>query len=596
MSDGGNIRRCLAVLTLLTGISSARTIYVDHGAGGRNDGSTWADAHVCLQGALRCAGDDDEIRIAGGVYRPAEAREGRGSREATFYLKKNLAIRGGYAGSGEADPDVRDVDVYETVLSGDLRGDDTADFGNREDNCYHVVTVDLGNIEVVLEDLTITGGNADGSYARACGGGIFSQSHQYMRRIALAGCTLSNNLARDSGGGMYNGTGELDLRGCSFADNRAGTGAGLFNCEASKVIIDACVFSGNHAGIDGGAIFNGNRSEVRADGCTFSGNSAAGAGGAIVDPCRKASLTNCIFVANSSMTGAGIKPGGTTGCTFADNVSLASDYPELTSPALDTAIARADNDYANKAPFEDAGSRLVELPLSVRARIQAITTRSYCGTVYEGPVSYASRFGPVFQIRIPDNPNLHLYVYRLYGFMNLSSSILMLHDTRTGEITAQSVGVDGQWLYRYESRAFVGFDDLDQDGSPEIVVQDNCHCGTSCGSTVYRYFHIAEDLSFVLVAVRETQVPCPGCLSPRKCALVLREFEKLEPNRVLLVVKLADQEDEGQNEEIGAVVFECEGPGKPFLIRERVAADDTYGRYVEKLMTFASWDWCKPFR
>ncbi len=571
-------------------------VYVDPRATGADDGSCWPDACSSFVKALAVAADGDRILLAEGIYRPGKPVEAGGSRSATFMLKKSVVIEGGYAGLGGPDPDARDVDAYKTVLSGDLRADDSADFANRQDNCYHVVIVDLGNIEVAIDGLTITGGNADGSYAQACGGGIFSQSHQYTRRIALTRCTLRGNQARDSGGAMYNGTGELTLTECRFTDNQAADGGGLFNCEASKAIVDGCLFSGNRAGIDGGAIFNGNRSEVRAAGCTFSDNSAGGAGAAIVDPCRKSALTTCSFVANRSMTGAGVEPPDTTGCTFVDNVSLASDYPELTSPALDTAIARADNDYAIKQPFEDPGSRLVELPPPVRASIQAITTKSYCANVYEGPVSYESRFGPVFRIRIPDTPNLNLYAYRLYGFMNLSTWVLMLHDTRTDQVTPEPVGVNGRWLYRYEGRAFVGFDDLDQDGRAEIVVQDNCHCGTSCGSTVYRYFHIAEDLSLVLVAVRETQVPCPGCLDTGRYGVIVREFEKLEPNRVLLSVKLTDPRGGGQSEELGVVLFECEGPGKPFVVRQRVVADEKYAGYVEKLMTFARWDWCKPFR
>jgi len=590
---------CLAAAMFFAWMSSAAravVIYVDCRATGANDGSCWPDACSSLGKALAVAADGDRILLAEGIYRPGKPVEAGGSRSATFMLKKSVVIKGGYAGLGGPDPDAREVNACKTVLSGDLRGDDSADFGNREDNCYHVVIVDLGDIEVALDGVTITGGNADGSYAQACGGGIFSQSHQYTRRISLTRCTISGNLAGDSGGAMYNGTGELTLTECRFTDNRAGDGGGLFNCEASKAIIEGCLFSGNHAGVDGGAIFNGNRSELRAAGCTFSDNSAGGASGAIADPCRKASLRSCIFVANSSMTGAGIEPGGTSGCTFADNVSFASDYPELTSPALETAIARADNDYAIKEPFEDPGSRLVELPPSVRASIQAITARSYCGNVYGGRVSSASRFGPVFRIHVPDRPNFNLYAYRLYGFMNFSTSVLMLHDNRTDEVTPSPVGVSGRWLYRYEGRAFVGFDDLDQDGRAEIVVQGNCHCGTSCGSTVYRYFHIAKDLSLVLVAVRETDVPCPACLEKGKYGVIVREFEKFEPNRVLLSVKLTDPKGGGQSEEVGGILFECEGPGKPFVVRQRVVADEKYRGYVEKLMTFARWDWCKAFR
>jgi len=38
-------------------------------------------------------------------------------------LINGVALKGGFAGVGVIDPDVRDIDLYETILSGDLLGD-----------------------------------------------------------------------------------------------------------------------------------------------------------------------------------------------------------------------------------------------------------------------------------------------------------------------------------------------------------------------------------------------------------------------------------------------------------------------------------------
>jgi len=43
-----------------------------------------------------------------------------GDRGATFQLINGVVIKGGYAGAGEHDPDARYIDLYKTVLSGDL--------------------------------------------------------------------------------------------------------------------------------------------------------------------------------------------------------------------------------------------------------------------------------------------------------------------------------------------------------------------------------------------------------------------------------------------------------------------------------------------
>ncbi|MHC4087993.1 MAG: hypothetical protein ACYSU5_22725 [Planctomycetota bacterium] len=47
-----------------------------------------------------------------------------GDRTATFQLINGVAIYGGYAGFGEPNADARDIELYETILSGDLAGND----------------------------------------------------------------------------------------------------------------------------------------------------------------------------------------------------------------------------------------------------------------------------------------------------------------------------------------------------------------------------------------------------------------------------------------------------------------------------------------
>ena len=82
---------------------AADTIYVDASASGANDGSTWADAFTDLQDALDTAATGDEIWVAEGIYKPSAEHGGSGDRYASFQLKNEVALYGGF------DPSVGDV-------------------------------------------------------------------------------------------------------------------------------------------------------------------------------------------------------------------------------------------------------------------------------------------------------------------------------------------------------------------------------------------------------------------------------------------------------------------------------------------------------
>jgi hypothetical protein len=108
----------------------ARIIFVDANTPDNNDGSSWTNAYKYLQDALADAASDpnvNEIRVAQGTYRPDETTSdpnGTGNRIATFNLINGVALRGGYAGVTEVDPNKRDIDLYKTILSGDLNDND----------------------------------------------------------------------------------------------------------------------------------------------------------------------------------------------------------------------------------------------------------------------------------------------------------------------------------------------------------------------------------------------------------------------------------------------------------------------------------------
>jgi hypothetical protein len=295
-------------------IPTPTTIYVDNDSPGPvHDGSSWAGAYHHLQDGLVGAIYGDEIRVAGGVYRP-DARGaypgGTGNRGARFELKTGVAICGGYGGFGEPDPNARDTKLYETILSGDLSGNDVdvnepCDLPTeptRGENSYHVVASSTTDATAVLDGFTITGGNANGDYEshRGRGGGMYN----YRSSPTVKDCVLIGNSASYGGGGVWTLNGSPTLTNCTLVGNRAGEGGGMYNRDVScRPVLTNCVFSGNFAAVDGGGLYNHWCSPTLVN-CTLWSNVAINKGGGMYNDShmnRPSSpiLTNCILWGNS---------------------------------------------------------------------------------------------------------------------------------------------------------------------------------------------------------------------------------------------------------------------------------------------------------
>ncbi len=332
-----------------------RTLYVDDDATGANNGSSWVDAYKYLQDALAVAKSGDEIRVAQGIYKPDEDSNhpaGTGDREATFQLKNGVTIRGGYAGVGQPDPNVRHILLYKTVLSGDLDGsmgeltketffDVMVPRYSSTTASYHVVLADRTDSSSVLDGLTITGGVANGSdfdpvmdITTYDGGGIYCK----LASPTLIDCTIRGNCVvfhaggpAPSGGGMYNQQGNPMLIRCTFELNAADDydgdswAAGLMNYLGTVRLTD-CVFADNRTVQWGGGLAN--KGDATLERCRFVGNFARIYGGAIYNEEGLLTLKNCLLEQNSS----GWYPGGgiinfgcceVTNCTFVRNSNYA---------------------------------------------------------------------------------------------------------------------------------------------------------------------------------------------------------------------------------------------------------------------------------
>jgi len=227
--------------------TSSRVIYVDAGASGANDGSSWDDAYTDLQSALRVARDHFGVAIwlAEGVYKPTRNND----RQFAFVVPDGTLIYGGFpAGGGGGSFAARDPAAYSTVLSGDI-----GVAGRPEDNSYNIVFMEEVGRGTLLDGLTLSGGYADAGNSlngvrSRCGdegGGICVA---YNRQIGprLHNLIIEDNYAAWSGGGFY---GRGELHNVVFRNNRAGKFGGGF---AGRGKMRNNVFRDNQAGEMGG--------------------------------------------------------------------------------------------------------------------------------------------------------------------------------------------------------------------------------------------------------------------------------------------------------------------------------------------------------
>ncbi|MEM1042705.1 MAG: T9SS type A sorting domain-containing protein [Bacteroidota bacterium] len=363
--------RLCSIIALTLGLLASPTlgqptIFVDQSATGAGDGSSWADAFTDLQDALSVAASGDEIAVAEGTYTPSST----GDREESFVIPSRVNIFGGFP-TGGGTPMQRDPDLFETVLSGDLAGNDGPDFVGNDENSFHVVrmtdvtdcTRDQPEVTVVFDGFTIRGGNAVGG----AGGGLLYRSTIDGEScvIRLSQLVFAGNSADEGGAADFSSSTFVFerpvLEDVVFAGNRASgmgnqDGGGAVRASSGVLFqlsfIDV-VFLGNTASRNGGAAYlNGGFSEgepapsftnvhfygnsadtggavyIRGGGgiqplfvnALFSGNEANGingiGGGVYLDVPGsggvRASFSNVTFYGNSASDGGGVAANGNT--------------------------------------------------------------------------------------------------------------------------------------------------------------------------------------------------------------------------------------------------------------------------------------------
>jgi len=280
-------------------------LYVNADATGANSGTSWANAFTSLESALAATDtltSVQEIWVAQGRYVPTARLDPDVARSATFRLRPNVSIRGGFAGTEhhaeDADPRTRP-----TILSGDVLNNDGPGFANTTDNVYSVFTCAAST---VIDGLIFKQGNASGTNPSRGGGVHITSFSPTFRRCDF----ISNQGGPNSGGGVYAPfVGSPIFEHCRFLGNTVvGSGAGA-RINGNFPQFTNCVFTGNFAtgpGARGGAVatYSANPSFVN---CTVVSNYAAELSGGIhIDggPAFAGSVVNCIVYQNTDTNGS----------------------------------------------------------------------------------------------------------------------------------------------------------------------------------------------------------------------------------------------------------------------------------------------------
>lgn len=278
-----------AEVTAIYTARPAMTIYVDEDATGANDGSSWTNAFTSLKDATDFASIvGDQIWVAEGTYAPHAT-----SRTTSFSLEAGVSLYGGFNGT-ETALSQRDWRTYETVLSGDLSGNDNANVAwseaTRSENSYRILVINGDN--TLIDGVTISGGH-----------GNHASDNNYNRGAAIS---------------KFNAINTLEVRNCVIENNVANIVAGIkaeySSSSAHTANIENCTFNKN----------------VSRYGSSYMVSILAGIGTATVSNCLMAENEAINIGTNDGFSGPGgfldSRAGSTldaevVNCTFIDNIN-----------------------------------------------------------------------------------------------------------------------------------------------------------------------------------------------------------------------------------------------------------------------------------
>lgn len=219
--------------------TSSNSLFVDTDALPGGDGLSWETAFQNLDDALDSwAGE--EVWIAAGTYVPTRRSDPLIPQTAHFLLPPEITIRGGFAGT-ESNPEQRDFEANETVLSGDFFGDDPVAVQSPENNCYHIL-VAHGDLE--LDGLTIT---------RSSECAIVFQSAPSETSALVRSCVFNElvNAPVSTEGSAIRSVFPMALIECQFEDSSGP----VVSQSRSSITVESCSFTRIASNTSRGAVY-----------------------------------------------------------------------------------------------------------------------------------------------------------------------------------------------------------------------------------------------------------------------------------------------------------------------------------------------------
>ena len=267
-------------------------LYVNGGSrdsGGRGCpgvGHSWSQAYTSLQDALAVVLPGQQIWVAGATYKPTTDN----NRNATFELKSDVAIYGGFAGAESALAE-RDIAANPTILSGDINTP-----GNTGDNSYHVVMATDLALPARLDGFIIRDGRANGPGTVSQGAGLYNSDSS----LDLVNCTFIANTSTGDGGAVrpFGPNAQTRFYNCRFLGNASGGNSGAIAGFGDTIVLVNCEFSGNSAAARGGVMRLAGGAMVSAINCTFSRNTAGIDGGSFYIVSADLQIDNSIVWGN----------------------------------------------------------------------------------------------------------------------------------------------------------------------------------------------------------------------------------------------------------------------------------------------------------
>ncbi len=332
-----------------------RILYVRSDSADGGDGSSWASATNDLHAALALASVHHgpvEIWMAAGVYQPSVA-----DPYAEFQIPSGVAVLGGFAGY-EGSAAERDPEINETVISGDILGNDNVESpccagidGQFEcddevcvqtvcniipscctnwsaicanfarNYCPEICAVMNDNSRRLL-DLSYTDESTlvDGLILRNCQGAhLDSVLYFYDSRATIRRCRIEQHVYTGGGGCVFVERSAPTFEECEFSAISTQQGGVLIARAESTLTLERCVFrmnTGVSVSVDGHA-------HVIARRCRFVENDLAGRSVVFTQLFSSTTLENCLIANNTGSLGSCIRARGTSlivrHCTLTGN-------------------------------------------------------------------------------------------------------------------------------------------------------------------------------------------------------------------------------------------------------------------------------------